>query len=116
MLGLQKEEYRDTLEGKTYPVRLYPLYIGEKRKKINDAGYMAIDVQNRVNIEEIAMLRDRSFSMTLSRRQTVILKRFRRIGTDGFSPRIGAKRNQCLARKEERPADKRRTFGVCPHP
>ena len=40
MLGLQKEEYRDTLEGKTYPVRLYPLYIGEKRKKINDAGYM----------------------------------------------------------------------------
>ena len=40
MLELQKDEYRDTLEGKTYPVRLYPLPAREKRKEIDDAGFM----------------------------------------------------------------------------
>ncbi len=40
MLELQKEEYRDTLAGKTYPVRLYPLPAKEKKKKVTDAGYM----------------------------------------------------------------------------
>ena len=40
MLELQKEEYRDTLAGKTYPVRLYPLPAKEKQKKVTDAGYM----------------------------------------------------------------------------
>lgn len=39
-LELQKEEYRDTLEGKTYPVRLYPMPAEEKRKKTGDAGFM----------------------------------------------------------------------------
>ena len=33
--------------------------------EINNEGFLCIDVQNRVNIEEIAMLRDRSFSMTV---------------------------------------------------
>ena len=33
--------------------------------EINNEGFLCIDVQNRVNIEEIAMLRDRSFRMTL---------------------------------------------------
>ena len=40
MLELQKDEYQDTLDGKTYPVRLYPLPAKEKRKKTGDAGYM----------------------------------------------------------------------------
>ena len=35
---------------------------------INAGGFMAIDIQNRVNIEEVARLRDGSFSMTVSRR------------------------------------------------
>ena len=35
---------------------------------INAGGFMAIEIQNRVNIEEIARLRDGSFSMTVSRR------------------------------------------------
>ena len=39
--------------------------------EINNEGFLCIDVQNRVNIEEIAMLRDRSFSMTVSRRPDV---------------------------------------------
>ena len=39
-LELQKEEYRDTLAGKTYPTRLYPIPAKEKRKKTDDAGFM----------------------------------------------------------------------------
>ena len=40
ILALKKEEYADTLAGRTYPVRLFPLPIEEKRKKTDDAGYM----------------------------------------------------------------------------
>ena len=40
MFELRKEEYRDTLEGKTYPVRLNPFHIREKHRKTDDAGYM----------------------------------------------------------------------------
>ena len=40
MLELQKEEYRDTLQGNTYPIRLYPMPVKEKRKKTDDAGFM----------------------------------------------------------------------------
>ncbi len=40
MLELKKEEYRDTLEQNTYPVRLYPIPAKEKRKKTDDAGFM----------------------------------------------------------------------------
>ena len=36
--------------------------------EVNDSGFMCIDLQNRVNIEEIAKLPGGSFSMTLSRR------------------------------------------------
>ena len=36
--------------------------------EVNEGGFICIALQNRVNIEEIAMLRDRSFSMTVSRR------------------------------------------------
>ena len=39
-LELKKEEYRDTLNGNTYPVRLYPFPAKEKRKKTDDAGFM----------------------------------------------------------------------------
>ena len=39
-LMLQKEEYQDTLNGLTYPIRLYPVPGKEKRKKTDDAGYL----------------------------------------------------------------------------
>ena len=39
-LELKKEEYRDTLNRQTYPVRLYPLPAKEKRRDTGDAGYM----------------------------------------------------------------------------
>ena len=64
-LLIQKEEQpRQALTADSF----MPIGAAGVVAQINDAGYMAIDVQNRVNIEEIAMLRDRSFSMTLSRR------------------------------------------------
>ena len=37
---LKKEEYKDALEGKTYPVRLYPIREVRRRKKTDDIGYM----------------------------------------------------------------------------
>ena len=64
-LLIQKEEQpRQALTADSF----MPIGAAGVVAQINDAGYMAIDVQNRVNIEEIAMLPDRSFSMTLSRR------------------------------------------------
>ena len=39
--------------------------------EVNGEGFVRVDVQNRVNIEEVAVLRDRSFSMTVSRRPDV---------------------------------------------
>ena len=38
---------------------------------VNDSGFMCIDLQNRVNVEEITRLPGGSFSMTLSRRPDV---------------------------------------------
>ena len=38
---------------------------------VDESGFLTIDVHSRVNIEEIAMLRDHSFSMTVSRRADV---------------------------------------------
>jgi len=46
----------------------YPIGVVGSLVEVNEGGFVAIDLQNRVNIEEIAMLRDRSFSMTVSRR------------------------------------------------
>ena len=37
---LQKEEYNDAREGKTYPTRLYPIKEVQKRKKTENLGYM----------------------------------------------------------------------------
>ena len=39
--------------------------------QVDENGFMAIELQNRVNIEEIAVLRDRSYSMTVSRRPDI---------------------------------------------
>ena len=39
--------------------------------KVNDAGFVAIDVQNRINIEGVTVQTDNSFSMTVTRRPDV---------------------------------------------
>ena len=67
-LLMQKEEQpRAALNADSFR----PIGVTGAISEIDDSGFMAIDIQNRVNIEEIAMLRDRSFSMTVSRRPDV---------------------------------------------
>ena len=39
--------------------------------EVNDAGFVAVDVQNRINIEGITVQTDNSFSMTVTRRPDV---------------------------------------------
>ena len=39
--------------------------------EINDAGFVAIDIQNRINIEGVTVQADNSFSMTVTRRPDV---------------------------------------------
>ena len=64
-LLMQKEEQpRAALNADSFQ----PIGVTGAISEISDSGFMAIDILNRVNIEEIAMLRDRSFSMTVSRR------------------------------------------------
>ena len=64
-LLLQKEDQpRAALNADSF----YPVGAVGTIGEIDGSGFMAIEVQNRVNIEELAMLRDRSFSMTVSRR------------------------------------------------
>ena len=49
----------------------YPIGVSGTVAEIDSSGFMAIDLQNRVNIEEVAVLRDRSVSMTVSRRPEI---------------------------------------------
>ena len=39
--------------------------------EVNDAGFVAIDIQNRINIEGVSVQADNSFSMTVTRRADV---------------------------------------------
>ena len=66
-LLVQKEDQeRKTLTSDSFQA------IGVVGSIMEDSGdFLTIAVQNRVNIEEIAMLRDGSFSMTVSRRADI---------------------------------------------
>ena len=67
-LLVQKEEQpRKALTADSFR----PIGVSGCVSEVNEGGFICVDVQNRINIEEIAMLRDRSFSMTLSRRADV---------------------------------------------
>ena len=48
-----------------------PIGVTGAISEVSANGYVLVDIQNRVNIEEVAVLRDRSFSMTVSRRPDV---------------------------------------------
>ena len=48
-----------------------PIGVAGVVSEILAEGFVCVDIMNRVNIEEIALLRDRSFSMTLSRRPDI---------------------------------------------
>ena len=67
-LLIQKEEQpRRALNAQSFR----PIGLAGSVTDVSAAGFVCVEVQNRVNIEEIALLRDGSFSMTLSRRADV---------------------------------------------
>ncbi len=67
-LLMQKDEQpRAALDGDSFR----PIGVTGAISEVNANGFVCVDIQNRVNIEEVAVLRDRSFSMTVSRRADV---------------------------------------------
>ena len=67
-LLVQKDEQpRAALDGDSFR----PIGVTGAISEVNANGFICVDIQNRVNIEEVAVLRDRSFSMTVSRRADV---------------------------------------------
>jgi len=67
-LLMQKDEQpRAALDGDSFR----PIGVTGAISEVSANGFVCVDIQNRVNIEEVAVLRDRSFSMTVSRRADV---------------------------------------------
>ena len=67
-LLMQKDERpRAALDGDSFR----PIGVTGVISEVSANGFVCVDIQNRVNIEEVAVLRDRSFSMTVSRRPDV---------------------------------------------
>ena len=67
-LLMQKDEQpRAGLDGDSFR----PIGVTGAISEVSANGFVCVDIQNRVNIEEVAVLRDRSFSMTVSRRADV---------------------------------------------
>ena len=67
-LLMQKDEQpRAALDGDSFR----PIGVTGAISEVSANGFICVDIQNRVNIEEVAVLRDRSFSMTVSRRADV---------------------------------------------
>ncbi|MBQ8962739.1 MAG: endopeptidase La [Clostridia bacterium] len=67
-LLMQKDEQpRAALDGDSFR----PIGVTGAISEVSTNGFVCVDIQNRVNIEEVAVLRDRSFSMTVSRRADV---------------------------------------------
>jgi ATP-dependent Lon protease len=64
-LLMQKDEQpRGALDGDSF----LPIGVTGAISEVSADGFVCVDIQSRVNIEEVAVLRDRSFSMTVSRR------------------------------------------------
>ena len=67
ILQQKEDQARSALTSESFQ----PIGVSGTISEVDGGGFMAIDLQNRVNIEEVAILRDRSISMTVSRRQDV---------------------------------------------
>ena len=64
LLAQKEEKPRAQLTAESFQ----PIGVAGNISDVNDSGFLCIDLQNRVNVEEIAQLPGGSFSMTLSRR------------------------------------------------
>ena len=49
----------------------YPIGVSGAITEVNDSGFLAIDVQNRINIQDVALLPDKSFSLSVTRRPDI---------------------------------------------
>ena len=67
VLTQRQEQPRATLDADSFR----PIGVTGAISEVSANGFVCVDIQSRVNIEEIAVLRDRSFSMTVSRRPDV---------------------------------------------
>lgn len=67
VLTQRQEQHRAALDADSFR----PIGVTGAISEVNANGFVCIDIQSRVNIEEVAVLRDRSFSMTVSRRPDV---------------------------------------------
>ena len=62
---MQKDEQpRSALNAESF----YPIGVMGSIQEVNDSGFLSVDIQSRINIEDIALLPDRSFSLSVSRR------------------------------------------------
>ena len=65
---MQKEEQgRRALTAESF----HPIGTVGSIAEVNDAGFLAIDIQNRIAIEGVSVQPDHSFSMTVARRPEV---------------------------------------------
>lgn len=65
---MQKEEQeRRTLDADSF----HPIGTAGLITEVNEAGYLSVEIQNRINIEGVYVQPDRSFSMTATRRPDV---------------------------------------------
>ena len=67
ILMQREEQSRAALTGESF----YPIGVVGRVEEVDANGFMAIAIANRVNSEEAAVLRDRSISMTVSKRGDV---------------------------------------------
>ena len=67
LLCQKQEQPRAALDADSFR----PVGVTGSVAEVSEGGFTVIAVQNRVNIDEIVMLPDRSFSMTVSRRAEI---------------------------------------------
>ena len=73
----------------------YPIAVAGQVLEIDESGFVTIEAQNRVNIDEIVQLPDRTFSMSVSRRSDA-----GGIAPDEASRRMNAVKERILAFSE----------------
>ena len=67
-LLMQKEETPSAAPGAD---SFHPIGTSGVLSEVNESGFVAIDIRSRINIEEVTLLRERTFSMSVSRRADV---------------------------------------------
>ena len=91
LLAQKEEKRRSALSADNFQ----PIGVVGVISEINDSGFLCIDMQYRVNVDEIFQLPDGSFSMTLSRRPDID-----DLDTEDAARRLGEVKDRILAFSE----------------